>query len=208
MNHSPIALWLSRGASAERRRCGCTIFPIRWSACDPKNLGAFSPKSTAWPVLFARVFVTGGQLFFNEVVVMVLLAVGLTAYDPLVFLGVGGIVGAGALVIRMVNPPSIAAKQRRHSPPRSDLLLHRSKRRARFSRTHHVSCGAIGPTQAYLGRHPGTVPRCTAAKWCSASSPRGCMNCSPSPHCAASSSSACGPANPMRRFSKPFLCSD
>ena len=28
---------------------------------------------------------------------MVLLAVGLTAYDPLVFLGVAGIVGAGAL---------------------------------------------------------------------------------------------------------------
>ena len=68
-----------------------------------KESGRVLTEINSWPVLFARVFVTGGQLFFNEVVVMILLAVGLTAYDPMVFLGVGGIVGVGALIIRLVT---------------------------------------------------------------------------------------------------------
>ena len=68
-----------------------------------KESGRVLTEINSWPVLFARVFVTGGQLFFNEVMVMVLLAVGLTAYDPLVFLGVSGIIGAGALLIRIIT---------------------------------------------------------------------------------------------------------
>ncbi|MFZ8837203.1 MAG: hypothetical protein ACO2XQ_09170, partial [Flavobacteriales bacterium] len=68
-----------------------------------KESGRLLTEINSYPVLFARVFITGGQLYFNELVVMALLAVGLTAYDPVVFIGVATIIGAGALVIRAVT---------------------------------------------------------------------------------------------------------
>lgn len=68
-----------------------------------KSSGRILEEINGWPILFARVFITGGQLYFNELVVMALLAVGLTAYNPLVFLGVAGIIGTGALLIRWLT---------------------------------------------------------------------------------------------------------
>jgi ABC-type multidrug transport system fused ATPase/permease subunit len=68
-----------------------------------KESGRVLTEINSWPVLFARVFITGGQLLINELVVMVLLAIGLTAYDPVIFLGVAGIIGAGGLLIRLIT---------------------------------------------------------------------------------------------------------
>ena len=68
-----------------------------------KSSGRILEEINGWPILFARVFITGGQLYFNELVVMALLAVGLTAYNPLVFLGVASIIGTGALLIRWLT---------------------------------------------------------------------------------------------------------
>ena len=68
-----------------------------------KESGRVLTEINSWPVLFARVFITGGQLLINELVVMVLLAIGLTTYDPLVFVGVAGIIGAGGLLIRLIT---------------------------------------------------------------------------------------------------------
>ena len=73
-----------------------------------KASGQLLTEINSYPVLFARVFITGGQLYFNEVVVMGLLAVGLTAYDPAVFLGVAAIIGSGALLIRWVTKRQLA----------------------------------------------------------------------------------------------------
>lgn len=68
-----------------------------------KSSGRILEEINGWPILFARVFITGGQLYFNELVVMALLAVGLTAYNPLVFLGVASIIATGALLIRWLT---------------------------------------------------------------------------------------------------------
>lgn len=68
-----------------------------------KESGRLLTEINSWPILFARVFITGGQLYFNELVVMALLAIGLTAYDPVVFLGVAGIIGTGAVLIRTLT---------------------------------------------------------------------------------------------------------
>ena len=70
--------------------------------------GRLLTEINGWPILFARTFITGGQLYFNELVVMALLAVGLTAYDPIIFLGVAAIIGAGALLIRTVTKRQLA----------------------------------------------------------------------------------------------------
>lgn len=70
--------------------------------------GRLLTEINGWPILFARTFITGGQLYFNELVVMALLAVGLTAYDPVIFLGVATIIGAGALLIRTVTKRQLA----------------------------------------------------------------------------------------------------
>lgn len=70
--------------------------------------GRLLTEINGWPILFARTFITGGQLYFNELVVMALLAVGLTTYDPVIFLGVAAIIGAGALLIRTVTKRQLA----------------------------------------------------------------------------------------------------
>ena len=82
---------------------GCTTFRIPSSACDPNLQGRILEEINGWPILFARVFITGGQLYFNELVVMALLAIGLTAYSPMVFLGVASIIGTGGLLIRWLT---------------------------------------------------------------------------------------------------------
>ena len=116
-----------------------------------KESGRILTEINSWPVLFARVFVTGGQLFFNEVVVMVLLAVGLTAYDPLVFLGVGGIVGAGALVIRMVTRRRLRQNSAaiHHLAPTSSSIVQNAVR----GFLELITFRAVRSVQqAYLGR--------------------------------------------------------
>ena len=116
-----------------------------------KESGRILTEINSWPVLFARVFVTGGQLFFNEVVVMVLLAVGLTAYDPFVFLGVGGIVGAGALVIRMVTRSRLRQNSAaiHHLAPTSSSIVQNAVR----GFLELITFRAVRSVQqAYLGR--------------------------------------------------------
>ena len=65
-----------------------------------KESGRVLEEINGWPILFARVFITGGQLYFNEWVVMALLAIGLTAYDPIIFIGVASVIVTGGLIIR------------------------------------------------------------------------------------------------------------
>ncbi|MDG2209677.1 MAG: ABC transporter ATP-binding protein, partial [Flavobacteriales bacterium] len=65
-----------------------------------KESGRVLEEINGWPILFARVFITGGQLYFNEWVVIALLAIGLTAYDPIVFIGVASVIVTGGLIIR------------------------------------------------------------------------------------------------------------
>jgi ABC-type multidrug transport system fused ATPase/permease subunit len=90
-----------------------------------KESGRILTEINSWPVLFARVFITGGQLLINELVVMVLLAIGLTAYDPLVFVGVAGIIGAGGLLIRLITKRQLehnSATIQRLAPTSSSLV--------------------------------------------------------------------------------------
>ena len=90
-----------------------------------KESGRVLTEINSWPVLFARVFITGGQLLINELVVMVLLAIGLTAYDPVIFLGVAGIIGAGSLLIRLITKRQLehnSATIQRLAPTSSSLV--------------------------------------------------------------------------------------
>lgn len=90
-----------------------------------KESGRVLTEINSWPVLFARVFITGGQLLINELVVMVLLAIGLTAYDPLIFLGVAGIIGSGGLLIRLITKRRLqhnSATIQRLAPTSSSLV--------------------------------------------------------------------------------------
>ena len=90
-----------------------------------KESGRVLTEINSWPVLFARVFITGGQLLINELVVMVLLAIGLTAYDPIIFLGVAGIISAGSLLIRLITKRRLArnsATIQRLAPTSSSLV--------------------------------------------------------------------------------------
>ena len=90
-----------------------------------KESGRVLTEINSWPVLFARIFITGGQLLINELVVMVLLAIGLTAYDPVIFLGVAGIIGAGGLLIRLITKRRLqhnSATIQRLAPTSSSLV--------------------------------------------------------------------------------------
>ena len=202
---SPIALWLSRGASAERRSCGCTIFPIRLERMRSKESGRVLTEINSWPVLFARVFITGGQLLFNEVWSYGVACRGFDRLRPLDFLGCCRHHGR-----RRACSFAWITKRRRCSttaPPfNASLPLPLPSFKtpcAVFSNSSRfVRCDR---SNAITSATPVNCTRCTAAKWCSASSPRGCMNCSPSPHCAASSSSACGRRIRCGVFRNPFF---
>ena len=84
---------------------------------------------------------------------MVLLAVGLTAYDPVVFLGVAGIVGAGGLLIRMVTKRRLrhnSAAIQRLAPTSSSIVQNAVRGFLEL-----ITFRAVRSVQrTYLGRHP------------------------------------------------------
>ena len=118
-----------------------------------KESGRVLTEINSWPVLFARVFITGGQLLINELVVMVLLAIGLTAYDPLIFLGCCRHHWLRRLAHSAHHQTPASTQQRNHSAPRSHVFFAGAKCGARISGTHHIPSGSIGPTQLPLP-HP------------------------------------------------------
>ena len=90
-----------------------------------KSSGKVLEEINSWPIFFARNFITGGQLYFNEIIVMVLLAIGLTAYSPVISLGVASIIGTGGMIIRWVTKRRLqrqSAAIRRLSPLTTSLV--------------------------------------------------------------------------------------
>lgn len=53
-----------------------------------------------WPISFANVFLIGGLIILSELTIIVFIVFGLLAYNPIVFMGLGVLLGTGAFIIR------------------------------------------------------------------------------------------------------------
>lgn len=53
-----------------------------------------------WPISFANVFLIGGLIILSELTTIVLIVFGLLAYNPIVFMALGMLLGTGAFIIR------------------------------------------------------------------------------------------------------------
>ena len=87
--------------------------------------GRILSEINVWPIQFANAFMVGGLLMVNEVSVISLIAIGLLAYNPVVFLSIALLIGSGALLIRRVTKKRLLAYSdiRRQIEPRTNTLI-------------------------------------------------------------------------------------
>ena len=78
-----------------------------------------------WPIQFANAFLVGGLLILSEAAVIFLIALGLIAYNPFVFIGVGFTLALGAGTIRILTKKrlSMYGRTRERLEPRANLLI-------------------------------------------------------------------------------------
>ena len=78
-----------------------------------------------WPIQFANAFLVGGLLILSEVAVISLVALGLIAYNPPVFVGVGCTLALGAGTIRLLTKKRLSnyGRIRERLETRSNLLI-------------------------------------------------------------------------------------
>ena len=62
--------------------------------------GQVLSEINGWPLNLANTFIVGNMRFLNELFVIVLIAVGLIAYNPIVLFSVAGLIAIGAIIIR------------------------------------------------------------------------------------------------------------
>jgi ATP-binding cassette, subfamily B, bacterial PglK len=62
--------------------------------------GQVLSEINGWPLSLANTFIVGNMRFLNELFVIVLIAVGLIAYNPIVLFSVAGLIAIGAILIR------------------------------------------------------------------------------------------------------------
>ncbi len=87
--------------------------------------GRILSEINVWPIQFANAFMVGGLLMVNEVSVISLIAIGLLAYNPVVFLSIALLIGSGALLIRRVTKKRLLTYSdiRRQIEPRTNTLI-------------------------------------------------------------------------------------
>ena len=85
--------------------------------------GRILSEINVWPIQFANAFMVGGLLMVNEVSVISLIAIGLLAYNPVVFLSIALLIGSGALLIRRVTKKRLTYSDiRRQIEPRTNTI--------------------------------------------------------------------------------------
>lgn len=65
-----------------------------------EDSGRIQAHINGWPIAFANAFITGGLALLNEVIVIALIAFGLLAYQPVILLSIGALLGVGVVIIR------------------------------------------------------------------------------------------------------------
>ena len=65
--------------------------------------GRILSEINLWPLKFANTFMVGGMMMANEFMVVLLIILGLLAYNPIVVICISIVIGAGALTIRAVT---------------------------------------------------------------------------------------------------------
>ena len=87
--------------------------------------GRILSEINVWPIQFANAFMVGGLLMVNEVSVISLIAIGLLAYNPIVFLSIALLIGSGALLIRRITKKRLLAYSniRRQIEPQTNTLI-------------------------------------------------------------------------------------
>jgi len=63
--------------------------------------GRILAEINGWPIALARTFIVGALLLINEVIVITLIAGALAIYNPLVFIGISGLLSIGFIIIRV-----------------------------------------------------------------------------------------------------------
>lgn len=78
-----------------------------------------------WPIQFANAFLVGGLLILSESAVIFLIALGLIAYNPFVFIGIGFTLALGAGTIRLLTKKRLSyyGQIKERLEPRSNLLI-------------------------------------------------------------------------------------
>ena len=57
------------------------------------NTGRILAEINGWPISFAQIFLVGGLLILNEITVISLIAIGLIAYNAMVFVSIAALLG-------------------------------------------------------------------------------------------------------------------
>ena len=87
--------------------------------------GRILSEINGWPLQFANAFMVGGLMMVNEICVIALIAIGLSIYNPVVFLSIALLIGTGALLIRWATKKRLLAYSdiRRQIEPRTNTLI-------------------------------------------------------------------------------------
>ncbi len=127
-----------------------------------------SPKST-WPVLFARVFITGGQLSSTNGRVMVAACRGIDGLRPAWFSWASRASWGLALAHSHGHQTPRCSTTAPPSTPSLRTPLPSSQNAVRGF-LELITFRAVRSVQPTTSAEPANCTRCTAAKWCSASS--------------------------------------
>ena len=89
------------------------------------NSGQILAQINGWPLSFANAFMVGGLMILNEITVIALIASGLLAYNPIVFLSVAVLLALGAFIIRTATKRRLEAYSaiRQQLEPHTNTLI-------------------------------------------------------------------------------------
>lgn len=89
------------------------------------NSGRILAEINGWPLSFAGTFMIGGLMILNEVTVITLIASGLLAYNPIVFMSIALLLLTGAFIIRTATKRRLAAYSaiRQKLEPHTNTLI-------------------------------------------------------------------------------------
>ena len=87
--------------------------------------GRILAEINGWPISFAQIFLVGGLLILNEITVISLIAIGLMAYNAMVFVSIAALLGLGALLIRSLTKARLSkySQVRKRLEPHTNTLI-------------------------------------------------------------------------------------
>ena len=129
-----VNLFQTRFAFSVAHRLSGDVWTFHFSqslvAMRSYQTGQLLSEINAWPIQFAQTFMVGGLMIMSEITVISVIALGLLAYNPFVFLSIGLMLVLGAVVIRKATHRRMGSYSdiRMKLEPRTNTLITNSIR--------------------------------------------------------------------------------